>query len=305
MITSGQKFIDESPNAWTLPSSTRRFCQEGENKGMPGVCPLPGKGGTAGPAKAKAAKPAKSPHVFPDGKPRMSNLYPSDDKLPELTATVANLTPEQKGAVNAYSGGYYRALNQSLRTGAPLSPQSQQVYDGVRSAIAAAPPLKDAVTAWRGVKLEGDQARQFMAGMEGALKSKQPVEMKGLISTSLSPGTAADFGSVVMEVRATHGIYVNPVSTVKGERELILDHGTKFKVVGIKDIPFGGGGNKRKVVQLEQIMPEKEQAQTHAESDSQGPIDPAAPAGDNKGRFAADSLDGFVFPPDQSQEGAG
>jgi hypothetical protein len=256
-------------------------------------------GGEAASPLTKPAKRAKSRYVFPDKKPRRSNLYPPDDQLPELTATAAGLSPAETKAVKDYSSGYYLALNQALRSGAALSPKSREVYDGLKAALDRAPALSEPVTAWRGINLPADQSRQLFANMEAARTSGEPVEMRGMISTSLSPGGAVDFGSVMLEIRVGKGLYINPISTAKGERELILDHGTKFRVLGIKDIPFGSGGTRR-MVQLEQVVAARQHAERFFEDDGdasrgEGGNEVSLPA-DPRNRFAADSLEEFVFP---------
>ena len=223
-----------------------------------------GGGGDAAPAappkrapKPKAPKALPSPYVFGDRVERTSAIYPPDDKLPpEISGTVAHLTPEQAGAVRHYTGQGYIRINRALRSGtdpAALPEEDQATLRGVRSALAAAPELPHAITAWRGLGLDSQAQAQFLAGCEAALKGKTAVEMRGITSTSLNPAIASGFGDVRLEIRAKKGMYINSVSTTPGEREFLIDHGAKYRVVGIKEVPFGGG-RKRKVIQMEQIL---------------------------------------------------
>ncbi len=75
---------------------------------------------------------------------------------------------------------------------------------------------------------------------EQALKTGEPIKYKPFMSSSLDPGTAGAFtannGGVetILEVTASRGLYVDPISKNSGERELLLPRNGSYKVTGIE-----------------------------------------------------------------------
>lgn len=58
----------------------------------------------------------------------------------------------------------------------------------------------------------------------------------------------------MFEIVATKGLYVEPVSEVRGQEfEMILPANSQFRVVGVKELAYGISGEVRKTYQMEQL----------------------------------------------------
>lgn len=186
----------------------------------------------------------------------------------ELAPTADHLTPEQSNAVREYTGRSYQNWNNALRGDAEAA-ALPGVADGIRAlqaAIDSAPVLKQPVNVYRGlaVGIDPDKQRQaiktLMDQFKTALSTGGEVSMNGFSSTSLNPDKASgQFASgdesLVMEISAKKGLYVENHSAFKGkgEYELVLGHNSRFRVVGIKNLEYREG-RKKVTVQLEQII---------------------------------------------------
>jgi hypothetical protein len=75
--------------------------------------------------------------------------------------------------------------------------------------------------------------------------------MKGFVSTSIRPGTAASFGgsSVRLEIASRKGVYLEAISQHDQEKEYLMDHDSRFRVAGIKELEYSDG-SKLKTIQL-------------------------------------------------------
>jgi hypothetical protein len=141
-------------------------------------------------------------------------------------------------------------ISTALRDGKPITGGvkaggNQEIYDRIQEAFKAAPAINH--TVYRGMNLPGDKAAALLQQARKAMESNGTIELAGLSSTSLDPRQATDFadkghkegnGKIMMEIRATRGLYLSGLSRFKSEQEILLNHGAKFRVVGIKDVPY-------------------------------------------------------------------
>jgi len=248
-----------------------------KGKGGPAKKPAPAKGKGA-PAPVPAAGPPKVgkdavvrgtggvvTHLG-DDVPRTDTLHPANEGLPvHLREPAKSLPAGQRRAVEGYTAENYKEINANLRDGRDISPQMAAARDDVRAAIQAQQPFPEPVLAWRGLRVEDPKAAADLTNrLRDLLLTGQPLTMRGVVSTTLDPSiaTTGSFGAdqaggFTFEIRARKGLYVDEVSANEGERELLLDHGSKFRVVAIKEVeaPVGyGRTGKRKMIQLEHIL---------------------------------------------------
>lgn len=152
---------------------------------------------------------------------------------------------EHQRAIAAYTGSYYRTVNEALRAGSASA--AQRLYaDLVNEALTLAPKYVGEVT--RGISLSGERLTEFLAAHRQAMVTGQGVVHRGFISTT--KGSSAAFsGNVILHIQSRTGVWVKPISLHAGENEVLLGHGTRFTVTDVKD----AGGTYH--VYLEEVGP--------------------------------------------------
>jgi hypothetical protein len=144
------------------------------------------------------------------------------------------LTREEFAAVRAYTGGLYRTLNSSLRDGQYAGDLKLQAFvDAAQHGLAKMPKFKGLTS--RGITTLTPQMKESMLKTYrvGAI-----VEDNAFISSS--EGERAAFsGPVFHRIQSKTGVYVDPYSRHKGEREVLYAPGTQFRVTGMTQTPAG------------------------------------------------------------------
>jgi hypothetical protein len=226
-------------------------------------------GGPASPS-ATSPPPAKGPAPAARG----GGGFPADDaprKFDEGGALafeksqrpfLDTVTGPERDAVRAYTSSLYDEVNGPLRAGTPLSGRAAEVAGHLDAVFARAPKLAEPVTCYRGIALGPADAALFQRKMAAAAASGAPVTMPGFSSTSLDPGQAGRFGGkddgaeTFFEVRARHGLAVQPLTSYRTEHEFLLPRSAQFRVHGLKDVEVVnayGESRRVKVIQVEQL----------------------------------------------------
>ncbi|WP_282804057.1 ADP-ribosyltransferase [Secundilactobacillus kimchicus] len=143
-----------------------------------------------------------------------------------------HLNKTQKRAVHYYTGDGYTTINNALRNGS-CSPKTAKKIKALRSALWKF-NLHKPLTVYRGIDWRG---------LKLSL-SNHPVKVgaqycdKAFSSTSLSYGVASEFGNkVLLKINVPigrHGAYLDSISKNKGEKEYLLNPGTKMIVTRIQ-----------------------------------------------------------------------
>jgi len=169
-------------------------------------------------------------------------------ELTEREKTVLDMHEK----ITGYTSSGYRAINRKLRKDEVLTEKEKNTVDMIES---LQKDMDEIVYRGIGSKLEKD-AKKMKIGME--------IESKGLQSTSLNPFMAMAYSQqhgkggykgnpTFMEIRV-HRATPLPTFHTSHEAELILSHGTKYKVVGFKEADFiGSPTGKINLVQIEQL----------------------------------------------------
>lgn len=161
-----------------------------------------------------------------------SSFVPGDaDALNAHYALDKNCPPIDCKALEDYTGGGYNSLNKYLRHGEfpPYEKTPGVVIDlqnNLDNSFKNAPLVPENLVAYRAINKD----------VVKDLKPGDTFRDKGFISTSISPKIVSylDEGDLGLEIRVpkgTKGIYVEKVSRFKGEKELLLNRGTKFRVI--------------------------------------------------------------------------
>ena len=151
----------------------------------------------------------------------------------ELISHVSKirLTASEASVLNDYTGGGYSYINKQLQSVSvsSLSEEFSKEYKAISSAIAKAGPLPEPITVYRGVSSQKVAEEFEKAGIGGI------VQAKGFQSTSLSEIVSSRFSKnkTLFKIKAKTGLYVAPISQATEELELLQNHGTKYKILGI------------------------------------------------------------------------
>lgn len=169
-------------------------------------------------------------------------------------------------SVKRYSGSDYHSLNGALRsdpTGESMGPHNKKEFENLNNFIKTAGTLPKPVTVWRGIKpfnAEGHHVDHDELINRYANHIGKTITLNGFQSTSFDPRVAAAFAGgsskVIFEISTRKGGYMHD-SSLSGhtnEREFLLGHGWKYRVLGIDKakIPDVYGGSKEMhIIKLE------------------------------------------------------
>ncbi|MEU9466942.1 ADP-ribosyltransferase, partial [Streptomyces avermitilis] len=141
------------------------------------------------------------------------------------------LTPESRRGLVTYTGSAYDSINSHLRFGADVSEYTLQTIDEMDRVMGAAPVPEDIMVV-RGTGIDH-------------LQLDSPLDMQGRVfddkaytSTALgkTPPPPFDGKPVYMHLRVPKGtpaLWLDHISQVPGERELLLARGSEYKVTRV------------------------------------------------------------------------
>lgn len=221
------------------------------------------------PATAQQHLPDDYDRSFSAVKRKWRESSPRSSWVKEHTRILRESEAHVRDGVNDYIHSWYRRINETLRNdpmlfdklqGKPWSQLTtwQQRAVGVQKFTTENAPPKG-ISYWRGVKGDGyrDLQRQLKLRPDQHLSDAaigSEIESHGFMSSSLSPDLADGWvrgytDEVVMEIKASRGAWVSGLN----EYEMLMPHGSKFRVDAIKRVPFNG--RMRWIVQVTQIAP--------------------------------------------------
>ena len=152
------------------------------------------------------------------------------------------LPEAQRNAIERYTGPYYSAMNAYLREGKD-TPYIAGLVRDAGSGLAGWQVAEDTMV-WRGTNanrtaiLLGCTEAQlrdpaFLSSMIG-----KTVTDPGFMSTAICPAKAEEWSGGVMYTifarKGANAMYVDPVSSNRGERELLFNRGARFRVHAIR-----------------------------------------------------------------------
>jgi hypothetical protein len=176
------------------------------------------------PHDAELAKTAKYAKQEADAKAAAESKS-ADAPITELHA---KLTHDEVKAIKAYTDGAYKALNQQLRRGQPMTPEQYTTAAQLDTALAKAKITKDTFV-YRGL---GDAAEKFF-GPEPVIGTI--IIDNGYISTAKTKEKAWGGAKCSIAVKkGQKGMDVQSRSLHPGEKEVMLPRGSMFKITGVK-----------------------------------------------------------------------
>jgi hypothetical protein len=163
----------------------------------------------------------------------------------------ASMSHGEKVALQVYTSMNYRGINDGLRTRGAVPEKYAKVHQRLRSAFRKAKPFSPPVQVVRGLTLNGKALDDFLARLSDAHKTGKVLRLPGYHSTSVGDYSAFG-GNIQLRIRAVHGLDARPVSHFPGEREMLLDHNSRFKVTAVKKM------GSQHVIKCDQLPPGKE-----------------------------------------------
>lgn len=218
------------------------------------------------------AEPAPSvPHIGSDGK--ITDQYRADHPhakrdpnpaLPDATRPPI-ASKETAEFINNYTWGYDGPLNKALRktglpppgpfgsgeTGKPPK-DGPKMFAAIQEAFASARPFRPPVRVERGIDVLAAVLGKLEKSARKALDSGGAAVMPGFVSTTTDEGGGFG-GNVQFKIAAVHGLDTLPYSRFPQEKELLLNHDSRYTV---KSVEWSGSGSDRTLhIELEQLPP--------------------------------------------------
>jgi hypothetical protein len=209
---------------------------------------LPPKKEPKTPKVQKEPKPKKEPKAPKPPKELNSDPSEMDAKTiaqkkaylsKQTTKWEATLKPEELKSIQNYTSSGFIYMNTALREDNVEGHSYESKINDAQSGLLKG-SLKKPMTVYRGMNASGNNLQKILDTMDVGVG--QTFTDKAFVSTSIDKNSAFG-GNIKMHIilpEGTKGAYVDPVSSVPGEREYILPHHTKFKVISHKvDNYFG------------------------------------------------------------------
>lgn len=145
---------------------------------------------------------------------------------------VKGMSKDEVAAFKYYTGDGYSYINEGLRGKSTLTDADKVKADLISSAINRAGNLPQPMTVWRGV---GEfAAKGVLSHLEDMYARGATFQAKGFVSTSVRPSQAMGFGSnLILKITAKTGVYVDKLSKFESEREILQNHGTRYRIKSV------------------------------------------------------------------------
>ena len=159
-----------------------------------------------------------------------------------------DLSQAERDGVYNYTGSAYDSINSYLRGISSFDSYEEDYYmrmiEGCESALSKSTIAEDTLL-YRGMGSKGTLARALGVDryevksmlQDGSLIGQRFVE-KGFCSTGIDSGAGWDKQIVlnIVAPKGTEGMYVDPISRHRGEKELLLQRGTVFEIFGVEKL---------------------------------------------------------------------
>jgi hypothetical protein len=206
----------------------------GESKPKPEEKPKPKPEAEKPKIKPESEKPKPKSGEFPDEKElRKSPPVIKEEKEPSWKAGKdADVVEESLGV---YSTAEFEIINTRLRDGDPVGPRLSKNVEAISDAISRSGPVEQPL--YRGINLKESEQKELLAQIEKSKSAGEPIEMKGFTSTTVDPRQAAAFAGspqFMFEIKAKRGVFMDGASAYPNEREVLLNHAEKYRVVSVQ-----------------------------------------------------------------------
>jgi hypothetical protein len=142
----------------------------------------------------------------------------------------SKLHDDELQSIKNYTGVEYVEMNSALREDRVDSSSNRNEIKAAQAGLLKG-SLETPITVYRGLNVYGTTYDKVLNMMSGGVG--QTFTDKAFVSTSINKSNAFG-GNIRLNIvlpEGTKGAYVDPVSDVPGEREYLLPHSTKFKII--------------------------------------------------------------------------
>lgn len=172
------------------------------------------------------------------------------------------LSQKAREGLQKYTGSGYGAMNDVMRGLRRVDARVADLINGATEAVRAF-KLKEDTKLWRGMGSKNSLARALQMNPSDIVKMLDNGSIVGQVFTEDGFGSTAATKEkawdkeIMLEIFAPEGteaMYVDPVSRNRGEKEILLQRGTRFEIIGVNK-ETSRWGNERywlKVVILDQ-----------------------------------------------------
>lgn len=169
-----------------------------------------------------------------------------------------SLTKSEKSSVTHYTEAGYIGLNKGMRAG-KLSPEDKVLADSLVKLIDQAGAWKKPATVFRGLDASPQHSAAFLRRMKSLIEKKGTWSEKIFTSTSLERKRALKFATqqdgdhvrVLLEIKAKSGAYLNGLSSIPDEDEVLKKPGTRYRPLAMTEKKVDG--KTVVVVQAEEV----------------------------------------------------
>ncbi len=185
---------------------------------------------------------------------------------PLVRESINGLSEKQKELIKGYTDEFgfrdsnenYKTLNAALRNRRkePLNGDQQKLFNEMKATVDEHELPEDTVV-YRSINVPSEMADRIVNGLS-KIKGKV-VNLKSFSSTTLNNELAIQNSMdsrLIFEIIPRHGLYVEQLTEVEGEQEVILNEGTKFRVVDVQRSKMTGDVwdlSNYNIVQLEEV----------------------------------------------------
>lgn len=167
----------------------------------------------------------------------------------QRAAGLEELTPEEFSAIKAYTGSAYGQVNRKLRTGEfAVDTYLQAWTDAAMHGLRKLPPWEGWVV--RGMSVD----KTTVAQLKQFYRVGAVVEETQFTSTSNAARGSGFGGNVRYRIHTKTGRDVKPISSFKGEEEVLLAPGTKYRVLRVTPYKGSYGGADGIEIEMEEVL---------------------------------------------------
>lgn len=212
------------------------------------------------PVPVSNVEPKSKPKPKPKPEPKPGTVVPTPTLTDEKTQTEfskvmakasaefkKSLNAEQRAAFKLYTDEKaYAKMNEQARVGKldSMTPKLKAAFAEINQQINEK-GVELTGSVFRGMRLTATDYEKFVKDLETQRAENKQIELNGLTSTSTSieqgfsfaqayPRGVSDQHSVLFEIKAKKGLPVEKLSGYRDEKEVLLAHGSKFKVLAVR-----------------------------------------------------------------------
>jgi hypothetical protein len=178
------------------------------------------------------------------GKPKVEEEVPKveektvADLTVEIDSFVSKLKSEKNGQemldeVEKYTMMTYFGINSYLRRGESKKERIDKQINNISTLLQSAPKMEG--TVYRGMKFDSNEDfDKFLSQIE----NNKSFKSKSFTSTSIHEKSAighatSKYNNILFEIKSKNGVFLNGMSKIPGEGEILLDKNAKFNIINI------------------------------------------------------------------------